>query len=702
MRVSLHFLPGVAARAALLFALALLIIGGGLVLGACSTAPPVVLSGTITDAYTGNPVSAANVQIGNTELSTDDGGNFSTPRWSEDDTLQVSAPGYEPLTLPLDSQPDLAATATPTVTFQATIRPNTLSGTITDAFTGQPIAGAQLQISENVSPTLTVTTDASGAYRIEGVPEAFALAISAPDYAPLTIDLGRTTVHDATLRPNVLSGIVTDRFSNAPIAGATVQVGGASATTDAEGRYRVSDIPADATAVEISAEGYASLTQPIEQTTSIDAVLRPDVLTAQLTDQASGEPVVNATILATTTMDGDEVAFTRMRGSGDGEFTLSGLPETGYLQILAPGYRKHVIEIEPGNIPTQIALEPFDAKGVYITSAVASLGLDYVGRNYFDYIDNTELNAIVIDLKSDLRDDLGLIYYDSNVPIVQELGTSANYVDMAGLVAEAKRRGIYTIARIHIFHHDNVLAQARPDWAVTDRETGGVFAVYPAPTIRYDWLDPWNREVWDYNIQIGIEAARMGFDEINFDFIRFPDVSVQTYRERMIFSQPTDPAENPEAMYQNIVDFLEVSHRAINGAGAFFSVDVFGYTTLRPMWEIGQDINRISNHADFVAPMIYPSHYAFGEFGFDDPAEHPYEIIFLSVERGHELMEGTFARMRPWLQDFTLIWRPPVVRYGAPEVRAQIDAVEDHGLSSGWLLWDADNQYDYDALKPAE
>jgi Uncharacterized conserved protein len=184
------------------------------------------------------------------------------------------------------------------------------------------------------------------------------------------------------------------------------------------------------------------------------------------------------------------------------------LPESGYVQVLSPGYHKAVLELKPGHIASRIELEPFYVRGLYITSAVSTSSS--LVNTYLDIIDRTELNTIVIDLKSDLRDDLGLIYYDSQVPLVQELGTSADYMDIHGILAEAKRRGIYTIARVQVFSHDNALADARPDWAIKRRDTGEVFADRPATNIRYAWLDPWNRNVWDYNVQLSdrIPAAR--------------------------------------------------------------------------------------------------------------------------------------------------------------------------------------------------
>src|SRR5262249_47538638 len=188
-------------------------------------------------------------------------------------------------------------------------------------------------------------------------------------------------------------------------------------------------------------------------------------------------PIANATVIAMPTLGTDAVASERIESSVDGAFKLDGVPEQGFIQVLAPGYRKAVIEIKPGSVPSKIELEPFYIKSLYVTAAVAARH-DLL-MSYFDTIDKTELNAIVIDLKSDLRDDLGLVYYDSQVPIVKELGISKPYMNLPEILAEAKKRGIYTIARVHIFSHDNALAEARPESAAKDRTTGGVFAHYP-------------------------------------------------------------------------------------------------------------------------------------------------------------------------------------------------------------------------------
>jgi hypothetical protein len=382
--------------------------------------------------------------------------------------------------------------------------------------------------------------------------------------------------------------------------------------------------------------------------------------------------------------------------NADGSFTLKGLPATGFVQVLAPGYRKLIVPIKQGEIPAVMKLEPFHAKAVYITAAVASN--PRLVTKFFDSIDNSELNAIVIDLKSDLRDDLGLIYYDSQVPIVKELGTARPYYDIAAIIAEAKKRNIYTIARVHIFSHDNILAEAKPDWAARDRIKGGIFYDYPTSTIKYAWLDPFNENVWDYNIALSVEAASYGFDEINFDYIRFPSLEFgPSDGERLAFSKETP---NAEIRYETIKNVLNRAHPAINAAGAFLSVDVFGFTTEGPIDIIGQSIPIMAETTDYICPMVYPSHYGAGYLGFDNPANRPYDVILRTMQMGMKQIPDSRARLRPWLQDFTLVWVPDdqIVQYGEQELRDQIRAVADSGTEAGWLLYSSDNTYTYSAL----
>ena len=395
------------------------------------------------------------------------------------------------------------------------------------------------------------------------------------------------------------------------------------------------------------------------------------------------------------------MATTRIDGVADGAFTLDGLPERGVLYVMAPGYKRAEVEIGPGTVPTEIKLDPIQVKAWYVTAAVGSR-TQYLFDEYFSVIDKTELNAVVIDLKSDLRDDLGLVYYDSQAPMVKELGTARDYMDIKAIVAEAKKRGIYMIARIQLFSHDNALADVKPEWAVKDRKTGEVYADYPGPGIRYAYLDPTNKNVWEYNIQLGEEAAQLGFDEVNYDYVRFTDWSgdLAGFAERLQFSEPVDPKNDPEKPFAVINGFLAEAHPRLNKAGTFMSVDFFGRTVLKRSLPIGQDIITAAEHTDYIAPMIYPSLFWGGYLDLDLPAAEPYKVIYGSLESAAAQFEGKRAHNRPWLQDHTDPWQAVVVEYDAAKVRAQIDATKEFDPTMGWMLYNSANAYHDDAVKP--
>lgn len=653
---------------------------------------PVVLTGTVTDAYTGAPVPNATVAIGDLTMTTDEQGRFQTERWRPEDTLALQAPAYEPVSLPLAGQPGVGESGVFTVTITTALRPNVLSGRVTDAYTGAPLSGAEVVL--NNDDTLRTTTDTDGLYTLTGVPESFTVTVRAPDYAPASETISRATRLDVSVRPNTLRGQVTNVYTGEPIAGATVTLADLRTTTDAEGRYLLRDLPAEQGEITVEADGFAPTTQPFTRTTSLDVRLRPDTLIGQLIDATTGKPVPNAAIIATETLTSTAVAFTRINDSVEGRFQLPNLPERGFVQVLAPGYAKRVIPIEPGNMPQQIELEPFYVRGVYITAAVASV--PRLVDRFLDLIDRTELNAIVIDIKSDLRDDLGMVYYDSQVPLVRELGLSTPRVDFQSILAKAKERGIYTIARVQLFSHDNALSDARPEWSIRLRSTGEVYADYPGPGIRYAYLDPTNQNVWDYNIALAVEAAQMGFDEINFDYIRFPDWfgTKEEFRDKLLFSEPIDPVENPGRMYEVILEFMQRAHQAVNSAGAFMSVDVFGRVVNGPSLTIAQDMARMGEHTDYVCPMPYPSLWWGGLENIAVPVKFPYETLQIAVRNGGRQMAESYGRQRPWLQDHTDPWAPVVVEYGPAEVRAQIDATEEQPeAASGWLLYDSANIY---------
>ncbi len=650
------------------------------------------LTGTVTDAYTGKPVGSAVVQVGSAKAMTDAKGAYSIERWQRTGEFQVTSADYEAVTIKFAERkwPDTLTAADTKI--DMVLRPNVIRGVINDAWTKKPLAGVVVK----ASATISMTTGADGQYVLQGVPESFTLNATYPEYVSFSAPISKTTQQDITLANGNLSGTIKDQYSNEPLSGVVITAGDVTGQTDAKGAYQLKNVVARAD-VNYSLEGYATQKIDASTTATIDVTLRPDVLKGTIVSSADGAPVRHATIIATDDMAKSAQATVRIDGT-DGVFTLKGVPETGFVQVLAPGYRKLVLPIKPGAIPSEFKLEPFEPKALYVTAAVASN--TELMQKFFQHIDDTELNAIVIDLKSDLRDDLGLVYYDSQVPLVKELGLSKPHYDIHALLAEAKKRNIYTIARVHMFSHDNVLAEAKPEWAAQDRIKGGIFYDYPTATIKYAWLDPFNENVWDYNIALSEEAALAGFDEINFDYIRFPSLEFGANDAQRLKLSKEDVTS--EQRFDNIKKVLNRAQPKINAAGAFLSVDVFGFTTEGPMGMIGQSLPIMAETTDYVCPMVYPSHYGAGYMGFDNPASHPYDVILGTMQLGLKQIPDTRARLRPWLQDFTLVWVPDnmIVQYGAPELKAQIKAVADAKTGAGWQLYSSDNTYTYEALTP--
>ena len=659
-----------------------------LLLVACDQAPKTTLTGAVLDAYTNEPIEGALVRFGDKPaVPTNGQGLYTTQNWSAEDTAVIQSSGYQSATITLGERPELATSQALTVTLDTALRPNTLTGVIRDEYTNEPLAGALVTASD----TISATTDDAGHFELEGVPEAYQISVEAPDHAETKADINRLTEHDVALRPTTLQGMVVDTYSRMPVADVAVRLGDSEATTDAEGRFTLTDIPPDGE-LAFTRQNYEDVRMPLERTTTIDVAMRSNVIEGLVRDITSGTVLSDTTVIATETLTGTAIA--NVRTDDQGRYRLENTPPNVFITALHPGYQRAQIQSTPGEAPPDIELEPIAARAIYLKANNATNRENVMA--YLDIIDNTETNALVLDLKSDNIEDVGLIYYDSQVPLIQELGTSISKMDLPWILEEAKRRNIYMIARIHVFAHDNALLETRPNWYV-QKDGQPYFADFGIA-----WLDTYNEEVWDYNIQLGVEAAQLGFDEIQFDYIRFPSDGDLTGTTLL---GPRDWRNNPDDMYNTVGRFMERAHKAINEAGAFFSVDVFGYVAWEPQPNIGQNLQVMGQHADYVYPMVYPSHFLYDELGLGNPSLHPYEIVAHSMEMVKSQLVGkaSRAKVRPWLQDFTLIWVPDhlIVQYGVKEVRAQIDASEDKN-TNGWALWDSDNDYTMGALKGPE
>jgi hypothetical protein len=256
-------------------------------------------------------------------------------------------------------------------------------------------------------------------------------------------------------------------------------------------------------------------------------------------------------------------------------------------------------------------------------------------------------------------------------------------------MADLKARGIYTIARIVTFK-DNILANSRPDLAIIDTRTGKPWI----DNEKLAWVDPFREEVWKYNVAIAREAAKRGFDEIQFDYVRFPTDG------KLGAAKYLHP-NNKETRLPAIAGFLGMARRELGPLGVYVAADVFGYTAFNENdTDIGQRIEELAPHLDYFCPMVYPSGYQVGIPGFRNPVQHPYEIVHESVRLIRQRSAHSKARVRPWLQDFKDYAFDKRI-FGVTEVRAQIKGADDAG-AVGWMLWNPRNDYTAGALRQKE
>lgn len=365
-----------------------------------------------------------------------------------------------------------------------------------------------------------------------------------------------------------------------------------------------------------------------------------------------------------------------------GRFHLDGTAGSVFLR--APGYRAATVAATSGNTTPDIViqrLDPFTPRALYLT--VYGIGSDVLRGAALNLIRDGGANALVIDVKG----DRGLVPYPSGIALVNAGGARqlTTIPDLPALVRTLHARGIYLIARIVTFK-DQPLATLRPDLAVRGAG-GGVFHDREG----LSWTDPLRPEVRRYNIAIAIEAARAGFDEIQFDYLRFPDSP-----QHLGFSGPAGPDERVAA----ISGFLGEARQALRPWNVYLAADIFGYVCWnRDDSGIGQRLDSIARNVDYLSPMLYPSGFQFGIPGYRDPVSHPYEIVHQSLEIARARLGVSPKRFRPWLQafrDYAFDHRA----FEATEVKAQISAATDFG-SDGWMLWNPGNRYDGAGLAAA-
>ncbi|MFA6410485.1 MAG: putative glycoside hydrolase [Candidatus Buchananbacteria bacterium] len=311
-------------------------------------------------------------------------------------------------------------------------------------------------------------------------------------------------------------------------------------------------------------------------------------------------------------------------------------------------------------------------KGIYLTAYTA--GSKERRQALVDLINQTELNSIVIDVK----DYSGKIFFAANMPLADKIDSKEIRIpDLAQWVPELKKQGIYTIARIAVFQ-DPYLAEKMPEVALKNKE-GGVWRDRKG----LSWVDPTQKMVWDYNIDLAKEAIKLGFDEVNFDYIRFPtDGDIK----QIVYANLDNATMEGKSIA--MAKFYKYLSQSLAFYPVLTSADLFGMVLWRDDGlNIGQRLQDAAPNFDYICPMVYPSHYPPDFQGFSNPADHPYEIVYESLIRAKDDLANSRAKLRPWLQDFDL-----GAEYTPEMIKLQTKATYDSN-GFGWLLWNASNRY---------
>ena len=362
---------------------------------------------------------------------------------------------------------------------------------------------------------------------------------------------------------------------------------------------------------------------------------------------------------------------------------------------------------EEEEIQTEDVTDRPKVKGIFVTGPMAgTANMD----NLIALVDETELNAIVLDVKN----DEGRITYDMQTPAVQEIGAEIRYIqDMESLIAKCKEKDIYLIARIVTFK-DPFLAEAKPQWCIHNAD-GSIFRDKDGLA----WINPYDHEVWEYLLDIAQEALRMGFDEVQFDYIRF---STDSGMKDVDFGQEAEEKDREEI----ITEFVKYASERVHEAGGAISADVYGMVidSRTDQQIVGQNYIEMSRYLDYISPMVYPSHYGPYNYNIPVPDAEPYRLVLTALQSSRKVLagisgetvsgnmepeytaeqiaslspaEGISVQVRPWLQDFTATWVQGHISYGPEEIRAQIQAVYDAGYEE-WILWNAANRYTEEGL----
>lgn len=418
-------------------------------------------------------------------------------------------------------------------------------------------------------------------------------------------------------------------------------------------------------------EGALQVTEkPLEG--PIEIRLDPVVLEGTVTAD-DGRPLPGSTVRL-----GDRVAVT----DSDGEFTML-RATAGEVSVERPAWEPNQLAWDGVAEAVNVELQPRMINALRVAGDSSGAGNVQKWQDLLELADNTTINAFVVDT----QDEGGNVFHDTEVELAYEIGAVQVFYDAAQVIADMEEHGLYKITRIVTFQSDQ-LARARPEIAAIDVTTGKPWA----NNKNLAWLDPTDPESWTYPLELAEEACRLGFDEIQFDYIRFPsDGPIRNLSFDELTADDYYSEASQQKRVETIAAFLAEAHSRLNPMGCAVAADIFAITLESSNDEgIGQSPDVFSNHVDVLSPMIYTYTYGSGWKGWDDPTEHAVELVEAALDAGIPRLEG-FALYRPWIQRAFL---------EDEEILAVQAVAEARDL--GWMLWSAGTIFDAGLLPPAE
>ncbi len=483
-----------------------------------------------------------------------------------------------------------------------------------------------------------------------------------------------------------VSGTVFDAYSGQPLIGANVVLNNdkrlartagipetARILTDNSGRFEFLQAT-ESLSLLAQANNYRNTEITLSGVYTSSLKLVPTLLRGQVKNE-TGAGVPRALVtLGTRTVE----------SSLDGSFSFADAPETGTLSVKAPGFRRNSVPFEK-TIQVDIPVQSFKVKAVYL--APADIAGPTTFANAMNGLSQTDITGVIVDIK----DESGKVLFDSRMPTAAAAiaGNDKKIPNLASLMKTFQDKKLYTIARIVCFQ-DPVLTDLKPEWALKSRSTGKLWADRGG----YNWINPYLRESWDYYLGLAEEAARAGFDEIQFAGLHFP---ILGKLDDIEYRLPEGRIPNAETRMAAINSFLKMARDRLGPLGVYTSVVVLGTSLIEGGdLGIGMDVALLATQADYITPILYPIEWGAGAFGIPNPATTPYELVRQAMLSARAVFKERLSQVRPQLQDFTRNNVP----YGEKEVRDEIRSVEEwQGKDgAGWILYNPNSKYTTAAL----